>query len=59
MVKRGSGLLLCVLLVFILGMGCSTVAPNHVAPSQSGEYKNGDKNLYKNPEFEHDERRMD
>ncbi|MCF8719969.1 hypothetical protein [Nitrospina gracilis] len=59
MVKRWSGWLLCILLVFVLGTGCATVAPNQAAPSQSGDYKNGDKSLYKYPEHDFNEGRMD
>ncbi|CAI2717658.1 hypothetical protein [Nitrospina watsonii] len=59
MSKRWSGWVLCVLFVFVMGVGCSGIAPSQVAPSQSADSNNGDKNLYKHPEHDFKESRMD
>lgn len=58
MSKRWSGWVLCVLFVFVMGVGCSGIAPSQVAPAQSDDSQNGH-SLYKNPEHNVNENRMD
>ena len=40
--KKFHWLILCVLIAFSVGVGCSGVAPNQIAPTQTAD-SNGDK----------------
>ena len=39
--KKFKWLVLCVLVAFLVGVGCSTVAPNQIAPNQTTDSNGG------------------
>jgi len=41
--KKLNWLVLCVLVVFSVGVGCSGIAPNQIAPTQTTDSSNGSK----------------
>jgi len=59
MTSRWSWLVLCLTLVFFAGVGCSTIAPSQVAPAQAENSDKNGKDLYKYPQHDFDEKRMD
>ena len=41
--KKLNWLVLCILAAFLLGVGCTGIAPNQIAPTQTVDSSNGSK----------------